>query len=117
MYVHVCPCNFVKLVGHFKPFNPGDRLQAILFESLPCQGTLTMPDGAVYEGQFKNGKKHGVAKYTYANGAVYEGEYKEAPPRPSVGEFSHGKKAGQLRSPGRELMHQLKKTILKDHDI
>ena len=21
-----------------------------------------MPDGAVYEGQFKNGKKHGVAK-------------------------------------------------------
>ena len=26
------------------------------------QGTLTLPDGAVYEGQFKNGKKHGVAK-------------------------------------------------------
>lgn len=58
-----------------------------------------MLDGAAYEGQFKNGKKHGVAKcakvtfclgekssrinvlrarYTYANGAVYEGEYKEA---------------------------------------
>ena len=35
---------------------------------VPCfmasfvKGTLTMPDGAVYEGQFKNGKKHGVAK-------------------------------------------------------
>ena len=30
------------------------------------QGTLTMPDGAVYEGQFKNGKKHGVAKWAIA---------------------------------------------------
>lgn len=33
--------------------------------------------GAVYEGQFKNGKRNGKGKCTEANGVVYEGEWKE----------------------------------------
>jgi hypothetical protein len=32
-------------------------------------------DGIVYEGAWRDGKRHGQGKYTYADGAVYEGEW------------------------------------------
>jgi hypothetical protein len=31
--------------------------------------------GGVYEGNWKNGKRHGKGKYTYAGGVVYEGNW------------------------------------------
>jgi hypothetical protein len=34
----------------------------------------------VYAGKFKDGKKHGQGKYTYANGDGWEGEYKNGKP-------------------------------------
>ncbi len=32
-----------------------------------------MDTGDLYEGSWKNGKKHGFGKYTFANGDYYEG--------------------------------------------
>ena len=41
------------------------------------QGKRTWADGNVYEGEWKDHKKHGQGKYTWADGEVYEGEYKD----------------------------------------
>ena len=38
------------------------------------------PNGAVYEGQFDNGKKTGRAKFTDPSGVVYEGEFVDGQP-------------------------------------
>ena len=43
-------------------------------------------DGAVYEGSWQNGKKHGIGRMNYENGDVYSGQWKNA--------MRHGK--GQL---------------------
>ena len=34
-------------------------------------------NGLVYEGEWKDGQRHGRGTRTYANGGVYEGEYKD----------------------------------------
>ena len=49
------------------------------------QGKVTYSDGAVYEGEWKDGERHGQGKVTYSGGKgkVYEGEWK------------HDKKHGQ----------------------
>ncbi len=39
------------------------------------EGKLTWPNGDVYEGEFENGRKHGHGKETFANGDIHEGEY------------------------------------------
>ena len=39
-------------------------------------GTYTYTDGDIYEGEFKDGKRHGKGKYTFKNGDIYEGEFK-----------------------------------------
>ena len=39
------------------------------------KGKFKWPSGAVYEGDWVNGKWHGRGKYTYANGKVEEGRY------------------------------------------
>ena len=31
----------------------------------------------IYEGELKNGKRHGKGKYTYKDGDIYEGEFKD----------------------------------------
>ena len=46
-------------------------------------GTTKWPDGAVYVGKFKNGLWHGQGKMRWANGEVYEGRYMNG--------FRHGK--------------------------
>ena len=33
------------------------------------------PDGARYEGKYKDGKKEGKGKLTFADGSYYEGEF------------------------------------------
>ena len=41
------------------------------------QGKRTWNDGDVYEGEWKNGMYDGQGKYTWKNGDMYEGEYKD----------------------------------------
>jgi hypothetical protein len=46
--------------------------------------------GDVYEGEFREGKRHGVGMYRYSNGDVYEGQWMK------------GKKHGEVHAGGRE---------------
>ena len=39
-------------------------------------GIFKYADGAVYKGNYQNGKIEGKGTYKYANGTVYEGEFK-----------------------------------------
>ncbi len=41
------------------------------------QGALTFPDGRRFEGEFKDGKKHGQGALTLPDGEKYEGEWKD----------------------------------------
>ena len=41
------------------------------------QGTFTYPDGKKYVGEWKDGKKHGQGTYTWSDGSKYKGEYKD----------------------------------------
>jgi hypothetical protein len=47
----------------------------------PAQSTIhgkkTLAGGAVYEGEWKDGKADGQGKLTFPNGEVHEGEYKD----------------------------------------
>ena len=36
---------------------------------------ITYPDGAVYEGEFRDGKRSGTGRLIFPDGAVYEGEF------------------------------------------
>ena len=40
-------------------------------------GSLTLPNGEKYVGQFKDGKRHGQGTVTIPNGSKYEGEWKD----------------------------------------
>ena len=42
------------------------------------QGKLIYSDGSKFEGEFKDGEKHGQGKYISPNGSKYEGEYKDS---------------------------------------
>jgi len=44
------------------------------------EGKYTFADGDVYEGNWKDGKRHGEGKMTYADGSVYEGNWKDGKP-------------------------------------
>ena len=39
------------------------------------KGTYTYPDGTVYNGHWKDGKRHGDGKYKNANGHEYDGDW------------------------------------------
>jgi hypothetical protein len=41
------------------------------------RGKYKYPDGSFYEGEFENNKKHGKGYYKAANGDIYEGEFKD----------------------------------------
>jgi hypothetical protein len=41
------------------------------------KGRVTFHSGALYEGYFKDDKKHGKGKYTFPNGTVYIGYFKD----------------------------------------
>ena len=43
------------------------------FEGL---GTISYPDGSLYQGQTKNGLFHGKGRMTHANGDIYQGHWK-----------------------------------------
>mgnify|MGYP001397870783 FL=1 len=42
-----------------------------------CHGTLTLPDGSKYVGEFKKGNQHGQGTYFFVGGGKYVGEWKK----------------------------------------
>jgi hypothetical protein len=40
------------------------------------KGVMKYPDGAVYDGEWKDGQQHGEGKYTWSNGHIYVGEFR-----------------------------------------
>jgi hypothetical protein len=38
-------------------------------------GYETWPDETYYQGEYKEGKKHGVGTYKWPDGTIYEGEW------------------------------------------
>ena len=60
-------------------------------------GTMTLPDGTKYVGEFNDGVKSGLGKLEYANGTVYEGDFLgEAPHGRGVITTAEGRYEGQL---------------------
>ena len=45
-----------------------------------AQGTLTVPDGRKYVGEFKDGDPHGQGTYTWPDGRKYVGEFRDGLP-------------------------------------
>ena len=81
----------------------------VLYEHETEQGTLTLPNGDKYAGEYKDGLPHGQGTYTKANGDKYVGEFKDGKwhgqgtytfPDGSkyVGEWKDGKEHGQGNS-------------------
>jgi len=69
-------------------------------------GSLTYSDGDKYEGEWKDGQKHGQGTYTWSNGNKYVGEFKDGKKhgqgtftwsngKKYVGEFKNGIQNGQ----------------------
>ena len=55
-----------------------DRLLDDLFSSKPFapkKKVIRYSNGWVYEGEVRNGKRHGEGKLTFTNGNVYEGSF------------------------------------------
>jgi hypothetical protein len=69
--------------SYFKAYHPEngsltkaedrDKIQRLVNELRPYLKTVKVE----YEGELKDGKRHGKGKYVYANGAVYEGDWKD----------------------------------------
>ena len=47
------------------------------------QGVFTFPDGARYEGEVRDGKAHGQGVFTFPDGARYEGVWRDGEPKPA----------------------------------
>jgi hypothetical protein len=62
-------------------------------------GTLYYADGAMYEGQYADGKKHGNGIYYYADGAIYQGEWRESK-RHGTGTYTIGQNGSVLQLDG-----------------
>ena len=55
----------------------------VLVEAQPAiaqgrRGTLTYTDGSRYEGEIRNGKRHGQGTYTWTSGNRYEGQFRDS---------------------------------------
>lgn len=46
-------------------------------EMTSSKGTIRYRNGEVYQGDFKDGKKHGFGIYKWTDGSVFEGWYSE----------------------------------------
>ncbi len=71
-----------------------------------CVGERTLPDGAKYVGEFRDGKSNGQGTYTWSSGQIYVGEWKDGKQHGQgtmtfaggdkyVGEWKDGKRHGQ----------------------
>ena len=70
---------------------PADVQYALDFIYAAIDNTID-PDGAYYEGEWKDGMRHGNGMYKWSNSAHYEGEWKEdIPPAHVTDESSHEK--------------------------
>lgn len=70
--------------------NPDGRIiyegQYDIYDTYIGNGTQYLPDGSIYVGNFKRGKKHGQGVMTYSNGDCYEGNWVEDC-RDGIGEY------------------------------
>lgn len=41
------------------------------------RGTLVAADGSIYEGWFKENRKHGKGRVIHTNGAIFDGQFRE----------------------------------------
>ena len=71
-------------------------------------GKQTMPDGEVYEGEFKDNMGHGQGKLTYKDGSYHEGEFKDG----SIYKGKYYNKYGELRDDGEFYIKDNKPKIL-----
>lgn len=62
-------------VGYQVVFEGDDAPSKLL--SRDGKATATFPNGDVYEGEYRDGKRHGQGKYTFKKGGVYEGQYED----------------------------------------
>ena len=46
-------------------------------KNVPNEGKMEWPNGDVYIGQFKNGKRHGKGRRKNEDGSTYEGYYED----------------------------------------
>ncbi len=55
--------------------NACDRPECLSGDCINGQGIAQYSDGSKYDGQFKDGKKHGQGTWTFPNGGVIEGHF------------------------------------------
>ena len=61
----------IKSLGEFHYQVPEDYRAE--FNNLPFYGPVYIDDRSIYEGQWKNGKRHGKGKQNWTDGSVYDG--------------------------------------------
>jgi hypothetical protein len=86
---------------------PGDRKMVGVWENDEIvEGLYTLPDGTIYEGQWKFREKNGWGKLTYRDGRKYIGEFKSdqrhgkgtmiySDGRKYEGDFQNGERTGR----------------------
>lgn len=52
-------------------------LHALSVSQMHGRGTLQLPSGALYEGEFKDNMYHGAGMYTFPDGCTYRGHFHE----------------------------------------
>merc|ERR1719498_776522 len=65
-------------------------------------GEAKYPNGDVYKGGFKDGKRHGLGRMTYARGGYYHGFY-EQDKRGAVSEDSGMNREGTMKYPNNDV--------------
>lgn len=58
-------------------FNACERPECLSGDCINGQGIALYSDGSKYEGQFKEGKKHGQGTWTFPNGGIIEGHFEK----------------------------------------
>ena len=62
-------------------FSSGDKYEGEFKEGKKHGfGTYTFHEGSKYEGEYKDGEYHGQGTFTFTDGSKYEGEWKDGKP-------------------------------------
>jgi len=58
-------------------FNACERPECLSGDCINGHGIAQYSDGSNYEGQFKDGKRHGQGTWTFPNGGVIKGHFEK----------------------------------------